>query len=1231
MLHLKFALNLEHLADEMIKAISKKWNDPFNAPVVIFPDPKLEQWFRLRWMKRKGTLVNLNKSTIDRFLFDILVGKDDSKKKLTADILRNVILAYLVQKINGTPNYKTLDSEVTRYLMVDGNPEGELDENHLFDFASKMASLFLEYEASRPNNFAKGANGNVSGILDQWKQEKLQPFFTNFNKKLATREAWQQKLYSAIFHKHGGDSLLTQAFKNKCGSQTDEKKYLTIPFLYNNRNDGAFVEEKLPHGQDGKVLPVFIFGLSGMGQFYRVILHEYAKDHDVYAYIQNPCMEFWEDATTVPDKVCRSWNVSKTGEWKSNSGDMARIKDKMKVMETIDPDAENPTTDIDDIPETNASVEQENDLLVNWGRSGRDNIKLWCQATNYDFDFNGIYDEHGNETALPQDTLLHKVQYSIAHRNNEPSIAESDLSDGTLDVTAAPTKIREVENLHTQICKLLKKNEGLPDSQKVRVEDILVVSPCLDEYRTAINMVFDQNSAKPESDSEKEGYLHMPFAIVDSPAKNSLTENALSSLFAVLDQGSITRPDFFALVRNPVVQAARNISNDDVEAWQNWVAETNTFRARNEHDDWDTVKNRLLMAQMTSGDVEFDGETLRPFSDIACSDKASLCKFIDCIEALENWIEYGKNDCASLDELTEQIDNWIAMPRVPDSLKSESIVYRRVSDAISLLGWQNAAGNSSISMKIVKQSLLLAAQGTEYSCGNLFVNGITFMKFAPNRAIPVKHLFFIGADAASFPGARQHNTLDLRKSCRPWPGDDSPILKNRYAFLCQLMSTTEGFHLSYVNKDIKKYADFYPSSVINDLRKFIGTVWKEGEIPLDETRATTELFTPKELRNKIAYANMLSGNSKKRSVPQKQKKDEKQYLVKIPERVSFHALAEFLKDPFQFRIGLMLIGEDDEDVEKELFEPVFFDNLDTSIILKKALAAELSGEVDELEKFKQDLDLKGKSPNGEFGKKQWAAIDAKKELILAQMGGTLEAPGLIQDIQTNWSFGQKIQDLQLSRSNGTHWLLSGKLDWCNAKEIENVTSIIEVSSTTKNNEAISFDKYMAPYIKALAIIACKGAKNTAIDNESQSIAISIYSCDDAKSGPATTSVTMSPAEARTRLEAIYATAYGDEQKKAMPFSKAVPANLLGELKEKNIFSYADQLLDGPWSHFDKKSLFNPLTDVGFSPEKFASDWDSAEKMMRDLIAIKKFVPPETPKPDKPTTKKAATKKGKAKE
>ena len=80
MLYLKFALNLENLADEMIEAVSKAWTNPFEAPVVLFPDPKLEQWFRLKWVQKKDSLAGFNSMMIDRFLMEILIGDDLHKK-----------------------------------------------------------------------------------------------------------------------------------------------------------------------------------------------------------------------------------------------------------------------------------------------------------------------------------------------------------------------------------------------------------------------------------------------------------------------------------------------------------------------------------------------------------------------------------------------------------------------------------------------------------------------------------------------------------------------------------------------------------------------------------------------------------------------------------------------------------------------------------------------------------------------------------------------------------------------------------------------------------------------------------------------------------------------------------------------------------------------------------------------------------------------------------------------
>ena len=83
MLNLKFALNLEHLASEMMDEIKNNyWSTPFNAPVIVFPDPKLEQWFRLRWMERYGTVAGLNTKMIDSFLMEILVDENEEKRKL---------------------------------------------------------------------------------------------------------------------------------------------------------------------------------------------------------------------------------------------------------------------------------------------------------------------------------------------------------------------------------------------------------------------------------------------------------------------------------------------------------------------------------------------------------------------------------------------------------------------------------------------------------------------------------------------------------------------------------------------------------------------------------------------------------------------------------------------------------------------------------------------------------------------------------------------------------------------------------------------------------------------------------------------------------------------------------------------------------------------------------------------------------------------------------------------
>ena len=107
-------------------------------------------------------------------------------------------------------------------------------------------------------------------------------------------------------------------------------------------------------------------------------------------------------------------------------------------------------------------------------------------------------------------------------------------------------------------------------------------------------------------------------------------------------------------------------------------------------------------------------------------------------------------------------------------------------------------------------------------------------------------------------------------------------------------------------------------------------------------------------------------------------------------------------------------------------------------------------------------------------------------------------------------------------------------------------------------------------------------------------------------GPATTTVSFTPEEAKKKLEEIYAKAFGG---KASPYSKSVPAEMLDWPKpntdkdDKDIFAFRSKLMGdfGAWGYFDKKNLFNPVTDVGYTEDGFEAEWNEAKEFMKGLI------------------------------
>ena len=841
-LEVKAAVIVDVLADKLIDDLKVNWKSPFEAPVVIFADKKVEQWFKLRWLQKgNGALANLNSKKLDRFLFDVLAGEDKNIALLTPEMLRNVIISYLLKK------YESFDDDGVKAYLTKNN---KLDEARLFDFATVMANLFYEYELTRPHGFV---NNESEGFSECWEHDK------NFFKS-DSKEVWQRDLYNNVI-------------KSINNNEKNQKLY-TLPQLYNLKANKSF--------QLNVNTPVYLFGFSGMGQFYRVALRKLAENHKIKLFIQYPCSEFCKE---------------------------------------------------------NDSKNDSNNNLVNyWAKAGKDNLGLWRDAIKADINEISEAKEHATLLDYIRNSIINQTELSKSLSNNDTS----------LRITGAPSKLREIEVLHSRICQLLKDN-------KANINDILVMAPDIKEYKTVIAQVFSQSAIKAEEEKKakiEKTCVNLPYAIVDGSSADSFTYQALETIFAISQQKSLTRPLFFKLVRNPLVQAVREIKPEEISNWEGWVSDMGVYRDSDKEVinkiSWAHGVKRLLLAKLSN--VEFDG--ISPYANIESSDNDSLYRFCDCIDSLEDWIQKASNDWKKQDlkQVFDFLNGWLLLPPSNKEFTKEIIVFKKVLDTRNKLSLYFDTGCETINSKLLSLILLTAAQGTDYSNGNLFVNGITFMKFAPNRSIPIKHLFLIGAGSDVLPGRNSNNTLDLRNSCDAWSGDETTSDKNKYAFLCQLMNTSESFNISYVNKNLQKDEELYPSTMVNDLRSFINNddIWKNifTEIGIDETRDWNELYTARELRNKETLLSMSHSIEPLQEKDTAGKEIDKSNKNDKPQIVKIWQLKKFLQEPFMFQAEMVLDSADqEENPEKTEFEPIEVEFLSKLTLKKKLISDVLLGKI----------------------------------------------------------------------------------------------------------------------------------------------------------------------------------------------------------------------------------------------------------------------------------------------
>jgi len=131
--------------------------------------------------------------------------------------------------------------------------------------------------------------------------------------------------------------------------------------------DAVFAPGAIDSGGDVSGKFVHIFGLSQVSRFHLGLIGRLKACYDLFIYALNPCREFWEDIKTPQEK---RWVRRK------NARRLEITREETGMGELLE--------------------EEGNTLLASWGKPGRENVRLLCQLTDYDF--NACFTKHGKQS-----------------------------------------------------------------------------------------------------------------------------------------------------------------------------------------------------------------------------------------------------------------------------------------------------------------------------------------------------------------------------------------------------------------------------------------------------------------------------------------------------------------------------------------------------------------------------------------------------------------------------------------------------------------------------------------------------------------------------------------------------------------------------------------------------------------------------------------------------------------
>ena len=722
-------------------------------------------------------------------------------------------------------------------------------------------------------------------------------------------------------------------------------------------------------------------------------------------------------------------------------------------------------------------------------------------------------------------------------------------------IVAAPSKLREVESVHSEICQLLK-------NKNINYSDFLVLAPDISQYEGVINRVFNQDNVN---------FPNIPYSINDMKKIDTNVTVALKKLFEIFNKKFYSRLDFFELISNLDIQNSRGITEDDVKNWTQSIINMNVFRNREYFDDWEYAKRRVLFSKVSgindegNNIIELKDGSYLPYSNINF-DNESIVKFVSLIDDLKSLNDLLKNmnfvNEENIIQLKTQLDKWFS---IKDSNNFETNKqYMKIVNVINM--WLlMGVSNNTIPLNTLFYTFFDASKAIEINANECFVKGITFSNFDTNAILSSKYVFFLNTGSNELPKKIVKSELDLRDY------DISKKEEGEDAFIIQYQNADNKFYISYINKNLKTDEDYFQSSYVLKL-KAIHNI-EEKVITLDETRSWSELFTKKEYKNKDYFLGLLS---LKENVNENEIKENNHEYLK---RVSIKNMASFLTEPLKYKSEL-IFGKKDLTEERllEEYEPFELSNILHATLIKKVINSVLENkevskdkQFDEeyLDEIKNRFNLEHLLPdiNDYINETAFKGVINDSRNVVEKINE--ETSGNYEVI--------KLPDLELKTEN-VEWKLV-----CNEEICRSVDGLNRKYFQLKKfrNKPQKSD-YLYLYIASLSDVAL-------LPNNKYYISLHRGITEDFE---------ITPSKAIEILQKIYKLMNNYEE------NICLPIDLFKEKQLKTLYKLMEKLSQkqgSPWSYFDDKNIFDYETQLGYNYNDFFEKFDSNKRQIISLI------------------------------